>query len=80
MSGRSHTQFPPWGSVFAEPAITLAAMDRLVHHSTILPMNALCRPSSSSRPALLGYAEATLPSLSGAFHPSDTANQIFVGP
>ncbi len=27
------------GEVFVEPAMTLAAVDRLVHHSTILEMN-----------------------------------------
>jgi DNA replication protein DnaC len=31
--------FSQWGEVFVEPAMTLAAVDRLVHHSTILEMN-----------------------------------------
>jgi DNA replication protein DnaC len=28
-----------WGKIFPDPAMTLAAVDRLVHHSTILEMN-----------------------------------------
>jgi len=29
-----HTPFSPWGDVFVEPAMSLAAVDRMVHHST----------------------------------------------
>ena len=35
----ANTPFSEWGQVFVEPAMTLAAVDRLVHHSTILEMN-----------------------------------------
>jgi len=28
-----------WGKVFGDPAMTLAAVDRLVHHATIFEMN-----------------------------------------
>ena len=35
----ANTPFSQWGAVFVEPAMTLAAVDRLVHHSTILEMN-----------------------------------------
>ena len=35
----ANTPFSEWGEVFHEPAMTLAAVDRLVHHSTILEMN-----------------------------------------
>jgi DNA replication protein DnaC len=31
--------FSTWGNVFPDPAMTVAAIDRLVHHSTILEMN-----------------------------------------
>ena len=31
--------FGEWGKIFQDPAMTLAAIDRLVHHSTILEMN-----------------------------------------
>ncbi len=31
--------FSMWGDVFVDPAMTLAAVDCLVHHSTILEMN-----------------------------------------
>ena len=31
--------FGEWGKVFQDPAMTLAAGDRLVHHSTIFELN-----------------------------------------
>ncbi len=31
--------FGEWGRIFPDQAITLASIDRLVHHSTILEMN-----------------------------------------
>ena len=31
--------FAEWGRIFPDPAMTLAAIDRLVHHATILEMN-----------------------------------------
>jgi DNA replication protein DnaC len=31
--------FSEWGKVFPDQAMTLAAIDRLVHHATILEMN-----------------------------------------
>jgi len=31
--------FSAWDQVFPEPAMTLAAVDRLVHHSTIFELN-----------------------------------------
>ncbi len=35
----ANTTFSQWGDVFVDPAMTIAAVDRLVHHSTILEMN-----------------------------------------
>jgi len=35
----ANTPFSQWGDVFVDPAMTLAAIDRLVHHATILEMN-----------------------------------------
>ena len=35
----ANTPFSQWNEVFVDPAMTLAAVDRLVHHSTILEMN-----------------------------------------
>ena len=35
----ANTPFSQWSEVFVEPAMTLAAVDRLVHHATILEMN-----------------------------------------
>ena len=31
--------FSEWGKIFPDPAMTLAAIDRLVQHATILEMN-----------------------------------------
>ena len=31
--------FGEWGRIFPDPAMTLASIDRLVHHATILEMN-----------------------------------------
>jgi len=31
--------FSAWNQVFPEPAMTVAAIDRLVHHATIIKMN-----------------------------------------
>ena len=31
--------FGEWGKVFSDQAMTLAAVDRIVHHATILEMN-----------------------------------------
>ena len=43
--------FSAWEQVFPEPAMTLAAVDRLVHHSTIFEMNVESyRRRSASRP------------------------------
>jgi len=32
--------FGAWDAIFPDPAMTLAAVDRLVHHATIFEMNA----------------------------------------
>ena len=52
--------FVEWGKIFPDHAMTLAAVDRLVHHATILEMNvesyrrreALERKRSPGRPAV----------------------------
>ena len=31
--------FSEWGQIFPDPAVTVAAIDRLVHHATILELN-----------------------------------------
>ncbi len=36
----ANTPFSQWNEIFFDPAMTLAAIDRLVHHATILEMNA----------------------------------------
>ena len=35
----ANTPFSQWDEVFVDAAMTVAAVDRLVHHSTILEMN-----------------------------------------
>jgi DNA replication protein DnaC len=49
----ANTPFSQWGDVFVDPAMTLAAVDRLVHHSTILEMNV---ESYRRRAAQAGHA------------------------
>ena len=48
----SNLVFSEWERIFKEPMATAAAIDRLVHHSTILEFNARqlsdCRPRNSS--------------------------------
>lgn len=52
--------FGEWGKIFPDPAMTLAAVDRLVHHATIFEMNvesyrrrtAVQRRSGPGRPAM----------------------------
>ena len=59
----SNQSFGEWGKVFPDQAMTLAAIDRLVHHATILEMNvesyrrrtALDRKRSSGRPPTGGW-------------------------
>jgi DNA replication protein DnaC len=51
----ANTPFSEWGAVFHEPAMTVAAIDRLVHHSTILEMNV---ESYRRRAAQPGHAPA----------------------
>ena len=48
----ANTPFSQWGEVFVDPAMTLAAVDRLVHHATILEMNveSYRRRSAQSQP------------------------------
>ena len=53
--------FGEWGKVFPDPAMTLAAVDRLVHHATIFEMNvesyrrrqAVERKAGPGRPAVI---------------------------
>jgi DNA replication protein DnaC len=55
----ANQSFGEWGKIFPDQAMTLAAVDRLVHHATILEMNvksyrcneALERKRGKGRPA-----------------------------
>jgi DNA replication protein DnaC len=59
--------FGEWGKVFPDPAMTLAAIDRLVHHATIFEMNvesyrrrvALERKRGPGRPATRATAKTS---------------------
>lgn len=59
--------FGDWGKIFPDQAMTLAAIDRLVHHATILEMNvesyrrraALDRKQGRGRPAAHATVKAT---------------------
>ena len=43
--------FGEWNRIFPDPAMTLAAVDRLVHHATIFEMNVAELPTPHRRPA-----------------------------
>lgn len=70
--------FGEWGRIFPDPAMTLAAVDRLVHHATIFEMNvdsyrrrtAIARKHGPGRPA--HYAT---PKNTGVPPPSDNSQQ-----
>jgi len=59
--------FGEWGKIFPDPAMTLAAIDRLVYHSTILEMNvesyrrkaAIDKAQGLSRPQTRATIDAT---------------------
>jgi len=61
--------FGAWEKIFPDPAMTLAAVDRLVHHATILEMNvesyrrreALDRKKKRGRPAAFATPANTAP-------------------
>ncbi len=61
--------FGEWGKVFPDPAMTLAAVDRLVHHATIFEMNvesyrrreAMQRKRGPGRPASYATPANTTP-------------------
>jgi DNA replication protein DnaC len=59
----ANTPFSQWGEVFVDAAMTVAAVDRLVHHSTILEMNVESYRRRAAQvaqaPAKRGRASAT---------------------
>ena len=60
MAITANTPFSQWGEVFVDAAMTVAAVDRLVHHSTILEMNVESyRRRRRSDSAIPGEARST---------------------
>ncbi|HEY4689829.1 MAG TPA: ATP-binding protein, partial [Anaerolineae bacterium] len=59
----ANAPFSAWDEVFPDKAMTLAAVDRLVHHATILEMNVESyRRKAAARPGrALGGQQATKP-------------------
>ena len=55
--------FSEWNQVFPDPAVTVAAIDRLVHHSTILEINteSYRRRTAAQSSATANKARAKLP-------------------
>ena len=55
--------FGEWGKIFPDPAMTLAVVDRLVHHATIFEMNVELptanRPGKKTRPRTPAIARDT---------------------
>lgn len=74
--------FGEWGRIFPDPAMTLAAVDRLVHHATIFELNvdsyrrrtALEQKRSRGRPAVRATIKNTTTATSDN-HPEETARQ-----
>ena len=66
--------FSAWDAVFPDPAVTVAAIDRLVHHATILEMNAdsYRRRAAAGRTAPKADAAATPSADSLGDQPADT--------
>jgi DNA replication protein DnaC len=66
--------FSAWDTVFPDQAVTVAAIDRLVHHATILEMNAdsYRRRAAADRTALKADAAATPSADSLGDQPADT--------
>ena len=52
MALAANQPFSEWGHIFAEPAMTLAAVDRLVHHATIFELNVESFRRRSAQPGL----------------------------
>ncbi len=52
MALAANQPFSGWDHVFAEPAMTLAAVDRLVHHATIFELNVESFRRRSAQPGL----------------------------
>lgn len=62
----ANTPFSQWGEVFVDTAMTLAAVDRLVHHSTILEMNVQSYRRRSAQAAQPSARRARPPSTTPA--------------
>lgn len=80
--------FGEWNKVFPDPAMTLAAVDRLVHHSTIFEMNvesyrrrtAMQRRSGPGRPAASATIKNTELASLRDNQPEDTSCQASATP
>jgi hypothetical protein len=61
--------FSEWNQVFPDPAVTVAAIDRLVHHSTILEINteSYRRRTAAENSAAANTSRAKLPDGNTAF-------------
>jgi len=55
----ANTPFSQWGEVFVDAAMTVAAVDRLVHHSTILEMNVESYRRRAAQASIKGARVAT---------------------
>ena len=75
--------FGEWNRVFPDPAMTLAAVDRLVHHATIFEMNvesyrrrsAMEAKRSRGRPAAFA-AISNSPQIDAPRQPAETTNLV----
>ena len=61
MAITANESFSGWDHVFAEPAMTLATVDRLVHHATIFEMNVVSFRRRSAQSGLAPTAQSPKP-------------------
>ena len=61
MALAANQPFSGWDHIFTEPAMTLAAVDRLVHHATIFELNVENFRRRSAQPGLAPAVPNTKP-------------------
>ncbi len=73
-----HQPFAPWGDIFSDPALTVAAIERLVHHAIVLRMIAasFMRKTAQARVAGFNNESVRLPEYDGIEHAIYVASAV----